>query len=112
MNGLFIYYTLLKQLIQTAPGRAATVLQVLREHDSALHAICAHLRGGLLRERLCIAEHDIAFVWRGCWAELAKQCAHPFALEVRVALDGRPTTDVRVLLCNAWGVPLFLNFKF
>jgi len=95
-----------KQLIQTAPGRAATVLRVLRERDGALHAIRTHLRGGLLRERLRVAERDVAFVRRGRWAELVEQCAHAFALEARVAQDGRPAADVGVLLRDARGAPL------
>ena len=54
-------------VVKTAARRATAILGVLRKGYRAFHAVLLHAPCGLLRERTCVAERDVALVRRRGW---------------------------------------------
>ena len=78
-------FALSVNVIKTAARRATAVLRVLRKRNRALHAILLHPSRGLVRQRVCIAERDVALVGCRRRVELVEQRHQAFALRLRPA---------------------------
>lgn len=92
--------TLLPHLVQTAAGRRAAVLRVLRERDRPLDAVALHLLEARLGQRVGVAEGDVCLVRCSLGRELVEKLGHPFALHSGPAENGRTTANRLVLLLN------------
>ena len=90
-------------VVETAPRRATAVLGILRKGYRACHTVLLHAPCGLLCERSCVAERDVALVRRCRWMELVEQCRHALPLQFRPAQNGGTTANVHVLLLDARG---------
>ena len=93
-------FALSVNVIKTAARRATAVLGVLRKRYRALHAILLHPSRGLVRQRVCVAERDVALVGCRRRVELVEQRHQAFPLGLRPAQDGRAAANLRILLLD------------
>ena len=78
-------FALSVNVIKTAARRATAVLRVLRKRYRAPHAILLHPSRGLVCQRVCVAERDVALVGCRRRVELVEQRHQALPLRLRPA---------------------------